>query len=101
MHRLTYPRKFLFISILFIIPVGILLFLFLNEQGQEIAREHREQAGIAYSRPLYHLLVHATEERALATAYLSGQAELRPALDQAQARLDADFQDWATAASMA
>lgn len=98
MHRLTYPRKFLFISVLFIIPVGILLFLYLREQVQAQIQAYREQAGIVYIRPLYRLIVHAVDEQALATAYLSGQDSLRPALNQAQAQIDADFQAWAAAA---
>lgn len=94
MYRLTYPRKFLLITFLFVAPGLVVLGLFFNDQREAIATARTEAAGVAYLQPVYRLLVHALEEQSLATAYLGGQADLQAPLTAAQAAVTADFAAW-------
>jgi signal transduction histidine kinase/FixJ family two-component response regulator len=48
MNRLRYPRKFLLISLVFAIPLGLTLALWLTELQQRIAFAEKERAGIEY-----------------------------------------------------
>jgi len=48
MNRLRYPRKFLLISLLFAVPLGLTLALWLTELQERIAFAEKERAGIEY-----------------------------------------------------
>src|SRR5687768_16766696 len=68
MHRLTYPRKFALISILFATPLAVLALSFLNVVDNRRQFGNKELHGTEYLRPLRHVL-----ER-LPDAYLAAAA---------------------------
>ncbi len=92
MNRLKYPQKFALISLLFAIPLALLIFLYLFEANSRIAFAQKEIDGNAYLRPLRHLLEHTLQEELLAHDFVNGDASVRSALLEAQTRIDTDLQ---------
>jgi len=92
MNRLKYPQKFALISLLFAIPLALLIILYLLEANTRIAFAQKEIDGNAYLRPLRQLFEHTLQEELLAHDFVNGDQSARPALLEAQARIDADFQ---------
>jgi signal transduction histidine kinase/DNA-binding response OmpR family regulator len=91
MDRLTYPRKFALISVLFALPLAVVMYLLVSEINERIEFSYKEMLGNRYLRPLRDLSEHAGESYMLARAYSQGQVALRPDLVRAQAAIDGDF----------
>ncbi|MFL5801548.1 MAG: PAS domain S-box protein [Roseiflexaceae bacterium] len=93
MNRLTYPRKFVLISLLLVAPLALALTLLILsiDSGVEVAR--LELQGNAYLRPLRKLMEHALKDKMLANDYLFGNTALHEALIDNQAQIDRDFQE--------
>jgi len=73
LNRLTFPRKFTLISLLFALPLALVL-IFLNARIQEQIRVAQlEIDGVEYLTPLNELHDALPEARSLATAYLEKQ----------------------------
>jgi PAS domain S-box-containing protein len=92
MNRLKYPQKFVLISLLFAIPLVLLIILYLFEVNSRIAFAQKEIDGNAYLRPLRQLLEHTLQEELLAHDFVNGDQSAHAALLEAQAHIDADFQ---------
>ena len=87
LNRLTYPQKFLLISLLFIVPLVVVMYLLVAEQNKSIAFAQKEIEGTQYLRPLRQLLEDAqTYWRLTSTPNTTSDA-----LTAQQARLEADF----------
>src|SRR5215216_5800492 len=56
MNRLTYPQKFALISLLFALPLTLVLVLLISESRQQISAAQQEQRGVQYLRSLRALL---------------------------------------------
>jgi signal transduction histidine kinase/CheY-like chemotaxis protein/HPt (histidine-containing phosphotransfer) domain-containing protein len=56
MSRLRYPRKFFLISLLFAVPLGLTLVLWLAEVRERISFAEKERAGLAYTAAVHRLL---------------------------------------------
>jgi signal transduction histidine kinase/DNA-binding response OmpR family regulator/HPt (histidine-containing phosphotransfer) domain-containing protein len=91
MNRLTYPWKFALISALFVVPLGIVLYLLGGEINKDISFAHKEIDGIAYLRPLRRLMEHTAQARLLARQYANGKIPVHPDLLKKHADLDADL----------
>jgi PAS domain S-box-containing protein len=91
MNRLKYPQKFILISLLFALPLGLVLASLLAEINRGIEVGQRELAGTGYLRPLRRLFEHSLEDKLLAHAYVQGTTALRPTLVENERRIDADF----------
>ncbi len=77
MDRLKYVQKFFLISLLFALPLTLLLYLLISEIDERIDFAHREIHGNAYLRPLRQLLEHIPQHGLLAYGYLSGSVSIR------------------------
>jgi PAS domain S-box-containing protein len=97
MNRLKYPQKFTLISLLFVLPLALVMFLLISEINVGIEVAQKEIYGNAYLRPLRRLLQDVPQARMLAHAYLDGDTSRKPALLEQQARIDADFAELAAA----
>ena len=91
MDRLSYPRKFALISVLFALPLAVVMYLLVSEINDRIEFASKEILGDRYLRPLRNLQEHAGQSRLLARAYAKGEVVLRPDLIRAQAAIDDDF----------
>ena len=63
MNRLRYPQKFLLISILFIMPLALVIALLIAEVNARADFAEKERAGDAYLRSVRHLFDDALQER--------------------------------------
>src|SRR5690348_16314593 len=84
MNRLRYPRKFALISMLFILPLALVLTLLFQDMNTRIVFARVERVGVQYLRPLRLLLDHTLQA-----------APLNPAPDRQQRQIDQDLQELA------
>lgn len=91
MNRLRYPQKFLLISLLFVLPLALVLGFLIEELNAEAAFSQKEHNGTLYLRAIRPLFEHALQEHALAQAYFSGDGVPAADFQKAQARIDADL----------
>ena len=91
MDRLSYPKKFALISILFTLPLAVVMYLLISEINERIEFSSKELLGDRYLRPLRKLHQHAGESHMLAKAYAQGEIALRPDLVRVQAAIDEDL----------
>lgn len=91
MNRLTYPRKFFLISVLFVLPLGLVMYLLVSEINSSINFADKEIRGARYLRPLRTLTEHVIESRLLARTVTAGQITQRPDLIRKQAEIEDDF----------
>src|SRR6185295_3962256 len=89
MHRLKYPQKFLLISLLFILPLGLVLSQFLSVINGKIDFTRKEIDGNTYLRPLRQLLELALLHQLFTQDYLNGNTGLQAALEQNQLQIEA------------
>src|SRR4030095_5151160 len=81
MNWLRYPQKFVVISLVFALPLALMMYLWLGELGRRIAFAGRERMGVEYLVALRGLLEPLELARASAGAGTSG------------ARVGADIRD--------
>ncbi|MBE7552324.1 MAG: response regulator [Anaerolineales bacterium] len=91
MNRLKYPQKFILISLLFVLPLALVMTLLIGEINSRIEFAQKEIYGNSYLRPLRGLLEHTLENKMLADTYLHGDASLKAQLLSNQAKIDQDF----------
>lgn len=91
MNRLKYPQKFLLISLLFLLPLALVLTLLILEINSRIDFAQKELYGNAYLRPLRQLFEHTLQHQALAHAYLNGDTGVESDLQSLQIQLNQDF----------
>src|SRR5512139_1347303 len=77
MNRLRYPQKFTLVSLVFAIPLGLIMYLWLAEVGARLAFARKERAGVEYVVALQQLLAPLAF------------ASPAPAVDEAVQRVDA------------
>ena len=92
MNRLKYPQKFVLISLLFTLPLALVMTSLIREINSRIEFAQKEIYGDAYLRPLRSMLEHTLENKMLADNYLSGDASLEEQLLTNQAKIEQDFE---------
>ena len=93
MNRLSYPRKFVLISLLLIVPLALVMTFFTLTINSSIEVAQQEIDGDAYLRPLHKLLQHTLDEKELTNEYLSGNFSLRETIVNNQSQIDKDFEE--------
>jgi PAS domain S-box-containing protein len=91
MNHLRYPQKFLLISLLFVVPLALVMGLLIEEVDAKAEFSQKEHDGAMYLRAVRPLFEHALQEQATARAYINGDAALAAELQRAQAQIDADL----------
>lgn len=81
-------KKIAVICSLFILPIGMAVYLIVSGYSQGLAAARLEQEGNAYQRPLERLLEQLPLHQALAQKYLAGHKELRERLNGAEGQVD-------------
>jgi signal transduction histidine kinase/DNA-binding NarL/FixJ family response regulator len=88
MNRLRYPQKFALVSLVFALPLGLMMYLWLAEIGDRLAFARKERAGLQYIVAVQRLL----EPLAFGNAIESPEvAERVRAVDALDARLGAEL----------
>ena len=91
MNRLKYPQKFVLISLLFALPLALVMYFFVSEINDRIEFSRKEIEGDRYLRPLRGLLEHVAQSEMLAHNYTTSGLSHRPELVRKQAQIDEDF----------
>jgi len=71
MYRLKYPQKFTLISIIFIVPLGILMWDELRLHDQQVTQARQKIVAIQHVKETGKLLKAISEHRGMTNAYLS------------------------------
>ena len=77
MNQLSCSKKMLLISMAFITPLILTLYLLVSEQQETINFSQNEQLGIEYIVPVRQLIQHFPEHRGMTNAYLSGNESFK------------------------
>ena len=91
MNRLTYPRKFAVISLLFALPLGLSMYFLIAEMDDRIEFARKEIQGDQYFRPLQRLFEHVLQSRVLAHSHAGGKVSARAELVRKQAEIGEDI----------
>ena len=82
MNRLSYPQKFALISLLFAIPIGLMMSLWLVELHTRMAFAAAERRGLEYVVALGHVIEPLESSRGLRLLVDAGDESARERLDQ-------------------
>jgi PAS domain S-box-containing protein len=91
MNRLKYPQKFALISLLFALPLALVMYFFVSEINDRIEFSRKEIEGDRYLRPLRGLLEHVVHSQIHAHDYSRRGLANRPELVRKQAEIDSNF----------
>ncbi len=91
LNRLTYSRKFLLITVVFLVPIIILTYQLASQFGADINFARKERKGVAYLSPTLSLLQHVQQHRGAANTFLSGDATFKDIMAQKQALIVEDI----------
>ena len=87
MYRLRYPRKFLLISLLFCLPLGLMMYLWLAQLTAQIASTRLERDGLRYVSRLARVIEPLERARGLAILADAGDTAAARRLADERARL--------------
>ncbi|MDO8547582.1 MAG: response regulator [Nitrospirales bacterium] len=93
LNRLTYPKKFSLIGLLFGSLTGVLLTLLLGEVHTTIAFRQKERTGVVYLSPLHALLTHVQDHRGLIYTSLTSGLEVEDRLAAVRAGIESDIRE--------
>ena len=91
MNSLKFPQKFALISIVFAIPLVLVLALYIIQLNLIIDSSQKERDGVAYLRPLRNFYELALADRVYEQGIASGQATLADAQNN-RGKMDAAYQ---------
>ncbi|MBC7817753.1 MAG: hypothetical protein IAG10_12740, partial [Planctomycetaceae bacterium] len=92
LNRLTYPRKFAVIGLLFALPLGLVTFFLISELNDRIAFSAKEQLGNEYLRPVQQFASDLRDHRGLTWAR-ADQENTPEELRRVDERLQRDIQE--------
>jgi signal transduction histidine kinase/HAMP domain-containing protein len=93
MNSLSYLRKFVLISLLFALPLALVLYLLGSEIDQRVDLARKEIQGNTFNRSVRKLYTHVQQSRYLAGATTPGAISGSPDRVQADANIDEDFRE--------
>src|SRR5258708_36317791 len=91
-QNLRIAQKLMLISIFFVLPDSVMLYLFITAINDNIDVARLEQKGNQYQRPLEELLELLPQHARLAQQSRSGDRTAREALEKKSAQIDASFE---------
>ncbi|RLA21199.1 MAG: methyl-accepting chemotaxis protein [Gammaproteobacteria bacterium] len=77
MSQLSYPRKMIVISLLFMVPLVVVSYLLVGELGGKIESTEKEQRGLEYIKTVRQIYQHFPQHRGMTNAYLNGASVFR------------------------
>jgi signal transduction histidine kinase/DNA-binding response OmpR family regulator len=89
-NRLSDPRKFALVSLLFVLPLGLVVYVLVSEIDERIEFARKEADGVRYLAPVRALVEHVAQGRVLAHDYARGHDDLRPELVSKQEEIAED-----------
>ncbi len=93
MNRLKYLQKFLLIGVLFMLPVGLTMYMLVTNIDKEINFAKNERLGIEYNNGIRKLLEHLQQHRGMANANLNGDTSFKELLLEKQTEIEQDIRN--------
>jgi methyl-accepting chemotaxis protein len=91
MRRLTFPKKFVVVSIFLLLPLLLARYFLSVDIDSQIELAKREQLGLQQVRPYLALLPLMQLHRGLSNVVLSGAESFKPEIPKTQAAIDTLF----------
>ncbi len=91
MNRLTYPKKMLLISAVFLVPIIMLISLLLVELGTGISAAEKEVRGLEYIKTVRQLYQNLPQHRGMTNAYLNGESSYKSKIIEKRQAIIADI----------
>lgn len=91
MARLKFPQRFGLITLLFLLPLGIALFMLMSRIDRDMAFAENEMRGTAFLRPAHSLFRHTLADWLLSQSAARGLDVNDQALEDNAAQIDRDF----------
>lgn len=82
--RLKYGQKFMLISLLFLIPIAILLAIWISTQQNDLKTMKNERIGLEQVEDLMPFILRVQEHRGLVNGYLNGNKEAKAQIEAKQ-----------------
>ena len=92
MNKLTYTKKMLLISIVFLIPIILLISLLFKQLGAGISNAEAEMRGLEYIKTVRQLYQHLPQHRGMTNAYLNGSREFKSKILEKRQAIVADIE---------
>lgn len=92
MNKLKYSRKFAFIFVLFLIPLGVFLTMQLLDAQNVYNIKTKQSKGIETNILIRNMIKHTQERRGMSSAYLNGDNDYKKDLQQKDTELESDMQ---------
>ena len=86
LNRLRYPQKFLLITALFALPLGVVMSFFMSVVQHDIEFSEHEKVGVDYIRPLHSVVQHVQQHRALTVAFRAARPISEPGTKPSSSR---------------
>ncbi len=91
MDRLSYSYKMTLVSVIFILPLVLVMSLLISDVSDQRATAEREQMGLEYIQALKPLLQHVPEHHGLSVGFLEGAKSFQSRLTTKQATIAKDI----------
>ena len=91
MNRMRYGYKFGLISLIFVLPITVLIYFLVTEVNAGIAFAQKERTGVAYLQPLRKVLEGVQQHRGMSAALLGGDASFAEKVADKGKELEALF----------
>ncbi len=91
MNQLSYPRKMMLISAIFIIPLMATLYMLNKQMNIAIDFAEKERLGIEYIQQLKNLTVKIPAHRGMTNAYLAGDNSFKDKIIAKRAEINTDI----------
>ena len=91
LNRMTFSRKLLLLSAVFLIPILILTYQLASQLGANIDFAIQERKGVAYLLPTLNLLQHMQQHRGASNTFLSGDPTFKNTMLQKQTAINEDI----------
>lgn len=75
MNNLTYPKKMLLISLVFMVPIVISNYILLAQSNEKVNHSALEQDGLVYIKNVRQLYQHLPQHRGMTNAFRNGKKE--------------------------
>jgi len=91
LNRLNFTWKFALIFVLYLIPVGYVVFISLTEHTNAIDQAELERNGVEYMTSLRPLFEHMAQTRGMTNAYLNGNTGLQKKIRAKRSAVDKEL----------
>lgn len=95
LSRLSYPQKFILISLIYCISILLALYFMIVNQNKAINFTKKEINGVEFQRSIKRMMDNLPKHRVYAKRYLLGDKTLRNELNAIQSQMNTDFRDLA------